>query len=345
MTDSQTIVIDVGKYSVKAGLSGDASKLSSPEAYRAVELLELQNAAYLPEGEFSREQLETLYANIFKSLDISPSGQTVVLSEPLSISNRQRELVTQLMFETYNVTSMFSHLDACLALYGTGRASGIVVDVGCNTTRAIPIYDGYPIQTAAKETPVGGEDITELVLRLLTNANPTLNTITVDIARTVKERLALCPATPLDMSQTAHTERTFTLPDDTVLTVKSAHAEAGEALFTPSRVNGLGKNIIGIDDLVHAAYMAAPSDYRSELVKSISICGGGSMIKDIPDRLEAEVLARIPHPDTCILCPPDRGEAVWLGGSILASLKSFSQVALTKRDYDEVGPSIVHRKN
>uniref|UniRef100_A0A1X7VST2 Actin, cytoplasmic n=1 Tax=Amphimedon queenslandica TaxID=400682 RepID=A0A1X7VST2_AMPQE len=35
---------------------------------------------------------------------------------------------------------------------------------------------------------------------------------------------------------------------------------------------------------------------------------------------------------------------VWIGGSILASLSTFQQMWISKQEYDESGPSIVHRK-
>ena len=45
-----------------------------------------------------------------------------------------------------------------------------------------------------------------------------------------------------------------------------------------------------------------------------------------------------------IVAPPDRKYSAWVGGSLLASLSSFQQMWITKSEYDESGPSIVHRK-
>ena len=46
-----------------------------------------------------------------------------------------------------------------------------------------------------------------------------------------------------------------------------------------------------------------------------------------------------------ILAPPERATSAWLGGSILASLPTcHSSMWITKAEYDEAGPSIVHRK-
>ena len=55
-------------------------------------------------------------------------------------------------------------------------------------------------------------------------------------------------------------------------------------------------------------------------------------------------LTALPHPDQQIIAPPERKYSVWIGGSILASLSTFQQMWISKQEYDEAGPSIVHRK-
>lgn len=45
-----------------------------------------------------------------------------------------------------------------------------------------------------------------------------------------------------------------------------------------------------------------------------------------------------------IVTPPERKYSVWIGGSILASLSTFSKMWITKEEYNESGPGVVHRK-
>ena len=40
---------------------------------------------------------------------------------------------------------------------------------------------------------------------------------------------------------------------------------------------------------------------------------------------------------------PDRKYATWIGGSIMASRVASERSWITKADYDEVGPGVVHR--
>ena len=45
-----------------------------------------------------------------------------------------------------------------------------------------------------------------------------------------------------------------------------------------------------------------------------------------------------------VIAPPERKYSPWIGGSILSSLSTFQQMWISKQEYDESGPSIVHRK-
>jgi len=45
-----------------------------------------------------------------------------------------------------------------------------------------------------------------------------------------------------------------------------------------------------------------------------------------------------------IIAAPERKYSVWIGGSILGSLSTFGHMWISKQEYDECGPSIVHRK-
>jgi len=58
------------------------------------------------------------------------------------------------------------------------------------------------------------------------------------------------------------------------------------------------------------------------------------MYPGISDRMQKEITALAPSSmKVKIIAPPERKYSVWIGGSILAS-----------QEYDESGPSIVHRK-
>ena len=69
------------------------------------------------------------------------------------------------------------------------------------------------------------------------------------------------------------------------------------------------------------------------------------MFPGITDRLQQELTNMAPSSMRVkVVAPPERKYSVWIGGSILASLSTFQQMWISKHEYDESGPSIVHRK-
>merc|ERR1711936_1569220 len=75
------------------------------------------------------------------------------------------------------------------------------------------------------------------------------------------------------------------------------------------------------------------------------LLGGTTMYPGIADRMQKEITALAPSTMKIkIIAPPERKYSVWIGGSILASLSTLQQMWISKQEYDESGPSIVHRK-
>ncbi|KAK6126864.1 hypothetical protein DH2020_039387 [Rehmannia glutinosa] len=82
-----------------------------------------------------------------------------------------------------------------------------------------------------------------------------------------------------------------------------------------------------------------------DLYGNIVLSGGSTMFPGIADRMSKEITALAPSSMKIkVVAPPERKYSVWIGGSILASLSTFQQMWIAKAEYDESGPSIVHRK-
>ena len=116
----------------------------------------------------------------------------------------------------------------------------------------------------------------------------------------------------------------------------------GESLFQPSF---LGMESAGIHETVYNSIMKDDVDIRQDLYQNIILSGGTTMFPGIADRMQREIAALAPTTMKIkIIAPPERKYSVWIGGSILASLSTFQQMWISKAEYDESGPSIVHRK-
>jgi len=91
--------------------------------------------------------------------------------------------------------------------------------------------------------------------------------------------------------------------------------------------------------------MKCDVDIRKDLYANIVLSGGSTMFDGLSDRVTKEVVALAPSTMKIkVVAPPERKYSVWIGGSILASLSTFDNMWIEKEDYDESGPSIVHKK-
>jgi len=86
-------------------------------------------------------------------------------------------------------------------------------------------------------------------------------------------------------------------------------------------------------------------DIRKDLYSNIVLSGGTTMFPGIADRMTKEISALAPSSiKVKVVAPAERKFSVWIGGSILSSLSTFQSMWVSKAEYEEAGPSIVHRK-
>ena len=143
-------------------------------------------------------------------------------------------------------------------------------------------------------------------------------------------------------SESSEVEKTYELPDGNVITIGNERFRCSEVLFQPSFI---GKEAAGIHDTLFQTIMKCDVDIRKDLYSNIVLSGGTTMFPGIAERLTKEITALAPAAMKIkVVAPPERKYSVWIGGSILASLSTFQQMWISKAEYDESGPSIVHRK-
>ena len=136
--------------------------------------------------------------------------------------------------------------------------------------------------------------------------------------------------------------KTYELPDGNLVTLHSERFRCGEVLFQPSF---LGKEAMGIHDTTFQSIMKCDVDVRRDLFANLVLSGGSTMLPGIGERMTKELSALAPSTVRIkVVAPPERKYSVWIGGSILSSLSTFQQMWISKAEYDESGPTIVHRK-
>ena len=253
----------------------------------------------------------------------------------------------QIMFETFNTPASYIANQVILSVYSSGRSSSLVLDSGDGVCQAFSIYQGYFLPHTIQRIDLGGRDLTNYLMKILSEqcGYSFATTAEREIVRDIKEKFCYVV---IDFEQemqitAAKNSKSYELPDGQVISIGNERFRCPEALFRPSSL--LDKEFPGIHELVYNSIMSCDIDIRRDLYCNIILSGGNTMFPGIIERMQKEISSLIPPSMRIkIVAPPERKYSVWIGGSILASLSTFQEMWISKQEYDESGPSIVHRK-
>uniref|UniRef100_A0A0E0QE44 Actin-related protein 4 n=1 Tax=Oryza rufipogon TaxID=4529 RepID=A0A0E0QE44_ORYRU len=395
------IVIDVGSYSCKAGYAGD----DTPKAVFPSVVGSIEQTGETDEAKADKEaEAASDSKNGAKPMDVdkAKTKRKLYVGQELEFRRDHMEVISpmkdgtvtdwdivdniwnhafraaELMFEKYKVPALFLAKNAVLTSFASGRATSLVVDSGGGSTVVAAVHDGYVLQKSVATSPIGGEFLTDCMMKSLESKGVVIRprysfkkkevgpgeykVVDLDLPNTtesyklycmraiasdIKESVCRVPDTAFDEVAYANVPTTsYELPDGQTIEVGADRFKIPDILFNPSLsqtipgVDGFADSmsVRGLPRMVIDSVNRCDVDIRKELLSSILL----------KERLEKEVLEESSgNTRVKVLASGNSVErrfSVWIGGSILASLGSFQQMWFSKAEYEEHGVSYIQRK-
>jgi len=296
MSEEKSIVIDNGSGVIKAGFSGDNTPTVKFPSIVGVPRNGQQMIGVEAKSEYIGEEAQKMrgvlmlsypiesgivtdWSNMEKVWDycfanelrVDPSEHKVMLTEAPGNPKVNREKMTQLMFDTFQVQGMYIAIQAVLSLYSNGRTTGLVVDSGDGVTHTVPVYEGFSIPHAIKKNFIAGRAITDHFVKLLALdniANDGGKAAWQQICRKMKEDICFVSldveADKAKAAGSSELTKAYELPDGQTVSVNTPRFLGPEALFNPDLIKQ-GDGVEGMHKLAFGTVQECDQDVRRDL--------------------------------------------------------------------------------
>ncbi|KAK1836733.1 actin family [Podospora conica] len=258
----------------------------------------------------------------------------------------------------------------------------LLIDSGHSHTTVTPILQGRPLHPAIRRLDIGGKLLTNHLTRLLSvrhfdmrNDPYVVNEmkesacyVTLDFPRDLEQswKGTRGERRPAYLAGSGGIAKDYVLPDshtrfhgvvreydparkksgaaaaEDVLTLRNERFAVPEVLFHPSDI---GMRQPGLGDLVMQSLEVLPVGLWPAMLANVVCVGGNTLFENFIQRLQMEVLERVP--DACIVRvarPAEPVVSTWRGAARFAAHEHVEKVVVTKGEYEEHGAGWVARK-
>lgn len=278
------------------------------------------------------------------------SDRKILVTEAALNPKKNREKMTELIFEKHGFGGCMFESQALLSLMCEGCTTGIVFDSGDGVSHVIPVVEGYVQPHSIRRLNLAGRHVTNYLVRLLMQSGYAFNSSAdFETVREIKEQLCFVS---YDVekdrklaNETCLLDKEYSLPDKSLIRVGRERYQAAECLFNPSLA---GVEDRGIADMLYESLSTVEIDLFLPLVQRITLTGGTTMFPGLSSRLDKELrrlftehkykgdATRIGKTGLTVHDPPRRKHAVFIGASFLANNAPDAQW-VTKAEFEEKG--------
>ena len=321
------VVADVGSYAGKFGWAGeDAPRRAVPTLFGAAP---------------TQQQLEETWTRGLGEMWTELKGRPVLAAVDALATDAARAAYAEMLLEKFGASACFLARAPVLGAFASGRASALVVDVGHTAACVTPVVDGFSMLGASRRCELaGGAALTQKARGMLAEAVLSQHKKHVEVPVSVAEdakstvlRAWRIPPFEEELAKELDPVE-FVLPDGTKLSLGPERFAVCEFAFDGASA---------LAATVHASLEALDPDVRRAQAQEVIVVGGASLLDGLGERLGKDLADRLPNAfKPRVVAPGSKTErqfATFVGGSVLASLGTFQQLWLSRKEWDEVGAS------
>ncbi|KAJ6232885.1 actin-17-related [Anaeramoeba flamelloides] len=368
----QTIIIDNGSDSIKAGLGGkDKPDLMVPTVVRKETNTE-KNEYYIGEKHETMnklldsiypieretithwEEMEMIWSYVLNNLNQNNSLCNIFFPENVCESKASRERKCQIMFETFGVPSIGLGFQPILSLYSVNRTCGVVLDLGHSLSSACFVQNANIDPNSIQYINLGGKDITDYLFQLINkkyNGNYFLQKCDWDIVEELKKEICFVESNYTNTRNQNNDKKAINsnnqnikikLSNNKEIEISNGRTKAIEILFNP--------NLVSLEDEPSISYLIKNSFNNCEflnkdkILNSIFITGGSSKFSGLVDRLDYELKHILNQNNIKTFSPKDSTISSWVGANKFITYNSPQNSWYTLEYYNENGLYDIHKK-
>eukprot|EP00736_Rhodelphis_marinus_P006357 Rmarinus@m.23171 len=181
-----TVIVEAGTRYTRCGFGGEGSPRYILDQHL------FSRDADPNDYDYFNHLTEVLYELFYERLLVEPRKCQVILCEPVMFPERCRLAIVEALFTRLGVHSVSFAWSETAALAGTGRHSGLVIDIGYSSVRVFPVIDGNPVVHALEFLPIGAS---QLFGRVKDKLGPSAATLSDDDVEDVVARVLYAATT------------------------------------------------------------------------------------------------------------------------------------------------------
>ena len=310
-------------------------------------------------------------------LNVNSENHPLLVTQPSHLTanprvfDQWRKGMCEALFDFAGHPALCLEHDSVLASFSRAAHTATVVDFGWSCLRVVPILEGQPLLKSMGVENTGGCQLCSLFQKFYNGnaSEPLRSQLELDSINSIntpqyfvptQSQLNYCTQALIQDMLSSKLQFTQIIDPNSYNYCLPGPVEINickEIQFISHLITGNPKQIPQqnmpkpLQEYIVSSINNenTPADIRRQLWANIVTSGGFSQLpgflnelENLTNRLKPQnYIAKVTHPMHKLT---SGSNTVWTGGSILASLDNFLEFCITKQEWEENGPSILHQK-